>query len=218
VPDGTRDIEIDKGLLMENHFEALNGVDFRKGCYVGQELTARTKHRGLVKKKLYRVRALNGEPLPGPETPITLEGAEAGALRSASGAQGLALLRIEMVEKAANGAGKLEAGPVVLEAEAPGSHYAGTPHIGQWLKNGDRTMRVVTACYPELSREERLEITSEENVLVQMENLRTYPVVLSAAKEGRLHVHAWFFEIRTGCVYRYSPEKEQYEPIRDEGE
>jgi carbonic anhydrase len=94
------------------------------------------------------------------------------------------------------------------------SHYARTPHIGEWLKYGDRTMRVVTASYPELSREERLEITSEENVLVQMENLRTYPVVLKALKEGRLHVHAWFFDIRTGRVYAYSPEKEQYEPIR----
>jgi carbonic anhydrase len=74
-------------------------------------------------------------------------------------------------------------------------------------------MRVVTESYPELSREERLKITAEENVLVQMENLRTYPVVLKAAKEDRLHFHAWFFEIRTGRVYSYSPEKEQYEPI-----
>jgi len=96
------------------------------------------------------------------------------------------------------------------------SHYSDTPHIGEWLKHGERTMRVVTANYPELSREERLEITSEENVLVQMENLRTYPVVQEAAKEGHLHVHAWFFEIRTGRVYDYSPEKEQYEPIRVE--
>jgi carbonic anhydrase len=51
-----------------------------------------------------------------------------------------------------------------------------------------------------------------------MENLRTYPVVLKALKEGLLHVHAWFFDIRTGRVYAYSPEKEQYEPIRPGGE
>jgi carbonic anhydrase len=98
------------------------------------------------------------------------------------------------------------------------AHYADTPHIGEWLKNGHRTMRIVTASYPELTREERLEITSEENVLVQMENLRTYPVVRKAAREGRLHIHAWFFEIRTGRVYSYSPEKEQYEPVGFEGE
>ena len=96
------------------------------------------------------------------------------------------------------------------------AHYAETPHIGQWLKNGDRTMAIVTANYPQLTREERLEITSEENVLVQMENLRTYPVVMKAAQEGRLHVHAWFFEIGTGTVFAYSPEREQFEPIHYE--
>jgi len=68
--------------------------------------------------------------------------------------------------------------------------FAATPHIGQWLRHGDRTMAVVAANYPELSREERYEITAEENVLLQMENLRTYPVVQKAAAKGRLHVHA----------------------------
>jgi carbonic anhydrase len=96
------------------------------------------------------------------------------------------------------------------------STFAGTPHIGEWLRNGERTLEVVAANYPELSTEEQLAVTSEENVLVQMENLRTYPVVQKAAREGRLHVHAWFFEIGTGSVFRYSPEKGQYEPIRYE--
>ncbi|HEX7519538.1 MAG TPA: carbonic anhydrase [Candidatus Deferrimicrobium sp.] len=94
--------------------------------------------------------------------------------------------------------------------------FAATPHIGQWLRHGDRTMAVVAANYPELSREERFEITAEENVLLQMENLRTYPVVLEAAREGRLHVHAWYYVIGTGTIFRYSPEKEQFEPIREE--
>ncbi|MGH6973557.1 MAG: YgfZ/GcvT domain-containing protein, partial [Stellaceae bacterium] len=40
VPDGSRDLEIDKSILLENGFEELNGVDFAKGCYMGQELTA----------------------------------------------------------------------------------------------------------------------------------------------------------------------------------
>jgi carbonic anhydrase len=95
-------------------------------------------------------------------------------------------------------------------------HYAATPHIGPWLRHGDRTMDVVTANYPELSREERYGITAKENVLLQIENLRSYPVVRKAAREGRLHVHAWYFEIGTGRVLRYSPEREQFEPIREE--
>ena len=96
-------------------------------------------------------------------------------------------------------------------------HFAATPHIGPWLRHGDRTMAVVTANYPGLSREERYGITAKENVLLQMENLRTYPVVRKAAREGRLHVHAWYFEIGTGTIFRYSPEKEQFEPIVEEG-
>jgi len=91
--------------------------------------------------------------------------------------------------------------------------FGGTPHIVEWLKNGERTLEVIAANYPKMSKEERLAVTSEENVLVQMENLRTYPVVRKAAREGRLHVHAWFFEIGTGSVFGYSPDKGQYEPI-----
>lgn len=97
-------------------------------------------------------------------------------------------------------------------------HFAATPHIGPWLRHGDRTMAVVKANYPELSPEERYGITAKENVLLQMENLRTYPVVRKAAREGRLHVHAWYFEIGTGTVLRYSPERGQFEPIREEEE
>ena len=69
LPDGSRDIAVDKGFLLENNFDELNGVDFDKGCYVGQELTARTKFRATLRKRLYRV-DVNG-PLPAPGTPIT---------------------------------------------------------------------------------------------------------------------------------------------------
>ena len=55
--------------------------------------------------------------------------------------------------------------------------FAAPPTSAKWLRHGDRTMEVVAANYPELSREDRDEITAEENVLLQMENLRTYPVV-----------------------------------------
>ncbi|MFP5296731.1 MAG: YgfZ/GcvT domain-containing protein, partial [Alphaproteobacteria bacterium] len=58
--------------ILEAGFERLNGVDFRKGCYVGQEVTARMKHRGLAKKRLMRV-ALEGAPPP-PGAPILLDG------------------------------------------------------------------------------------------------------------------------------------------------
>jgi folate-binding protein YgfZ len=99
LPDGSADLEVEKATLVESGFEALNGVDFRKGCYVGQEVTARMKHRGLAKKRLMRV-AVEG-PAPSPGAPVLLDGREAGELRSARGGAGLALLRLEMVEEAA---------------------------------------------------------------------------------------------------------------------
>jgi folate-binding protein YgfZ len=115
VPDGLRDIEIDKGLLLENHFEALNGVDFRKGCYIGQELTARTKYRGLVKKQLYRVQG--AQPLPPAGTPIMANGQEVGQLRSVSGSIGLALLRLDATSQ------DLDVAGIALQAARP--DYAG---------------------------------------------------------------------------------------------
>lgn len=111
VPDGVRDIETDKGLLLENHFEALHGVDFRKGCYIGQELTARTKYRGLLKKQLYKV--TGAAELPASGTPITASGQEVGQLRSVSGSSGLALLRLDATSQ------ELDAAGVALTAIRP---------------------------------------------------------------------------------------------------
>ena len=98
APDGSRDMAVGKATLMECGFDALNGVDFDKGCYVGQELTARTKHRGLVRKRLMRV-ALAG-PLPPAGTPVMAGGKEAGEMRSGLDGAGIALLRLERVSAA----------------------------------------------------------------------------------------------------------------------
>jgi folate-binding protein YgfZ len=98
VPDGSRDLVVEKATLLESGFEELHGVDFGKGCFVGQELTARMKYRGLVRKRLLPV-AFTGAPPP-PGTVIRLGEREAGEMRSGIDGQGLALLRLEQVEKA----------------------------------------------------------------------------------------------------------------------
>jgi len=98
VPDGSRDIEVERGFLLESNFEELHGVDFAKGCYVGQELTARTKYRGVVRKRLMRV-DVEG-PLPAPGTAIMLGEHEAGEMRSGRDGIGLALIRLEHLEQA----------------------------------------------------------------------------------------------------------------------
>jgi folate-binding protein YgfZ len=55
IPDGRRDMVAEKATLIESNLHLLNGVDFEKGCYMGQELTARMYHRGLAKKHFYPV-------------------------------------------------------------------------------------------------------------------------------------------------------------------
>ncbi|HEX5079674.1 MAG TPA: hypothetical protein VFV80_11035 [Geminicoccaceae bacterium] len=99
VPDGSRDLVVDRSTLLESGFEELRGVDFTKGCFVGQELTARMKYRGLVRKRLMPV-AFAG-PAPGAGTPIRLDGKDAGEMRSAHDGRGIALLRLEQVARAA---------------------------------------------------------------------------------------------------------------------
>ncbi len=99
LPDGSRDMVVEKATLLESGFDELNGVEWDKGCYMGQELTARTKYRGLVKKRLMPVTVDGTAPEAG--TPILAGDKEAGEMRSSSDGQGLALMRLEALDKAA---------------------------------------------------------------------------------------------------------------------
>ncbi|MGB8182826.1 MAG: folate-binding protein [Stellaceae bacterium] len=115
VPDGSRDLEIEKSILLENGFEELNGVDFAKGCYMGQELTARTKYRALIRKRLVPV-TVDG-PMPAPGTSVTRNGEDVGELRSGTDGLALAMLKLDAL------AGPLVAGTTKL-----------TPHPPAWMK------------------------------------------------------------------------------------
>ena len=103
VPDGSRDLPVEKALLLESGFDELNGVDWKKGCYMGQELTARTKYRGLVKKRLFPVKVEGVLPAPG--TAIERNGEEVGEIRSGAGNRALAILRLEALEGALTAGG-----------------------------------------------------------------------------------------------------------------
>ncbi len=113
VPDGSRDLPVEKALLLENGFDELNGVDWKKGCYMGQELTARTKYRALIRKRLFPVK-VDG-PLPAPGAAVHQGGEEVGELRSGVGDRALALLKLDAVR---NGT-PLSAGEATLVAEIP---------------------------------------------------------------------------------------------------
>lgn len=118
LPDHA-DLEPEKTLLMEAGFGDLNGVDWDKGCYMGQELTARTRYRGLVKRRLVPV---NGtDMLPAGET-IMSGTREAGEVRTARGRRGLALLRLDKLDE-----------PLTVDG------IAITPDIPHWLNLPQKT-------------------------------------------------------------------------------
>jgi folate-binding protein YgfZ len=114
LPDGPPDLEVDKTLLLEAGFDELGGIDWQKGCYMGQELTARTKYRGLVKRRLIPV-SLSDTGVTG--TPVLAQGQEVGSLRSVAGGLALAMLRLDALNK------PLLAGNALL-----------TPQLPPWLR------------------------------------------------------------------------------------
>ena len=118
VPDAARDLTPEKSILLENGFDELNAIDWQKGCYMGQELTARTRYRGLVRKRLLPVRIEGGAPAPG--TPLMLGDQELGEMRSASadGTLGLAMVRLEAL--AGSAAPTFHAGAARLSPDIPG--------------------------------------------------------------------------------------------------
>ena len=99
VPDGSRDLPVEKAILLESGFDELHGIDWDKGCYMGQELTARTKYRGLVRKRLLPVKVEG--PLPAPGTAVLSDGKDVGEIRSGSGDRAIAMLRLEALGKGA---------------------------------------------------------------------------------------------------------------------
>ena len=91
--------------ILEAGFERLNGVDFRKGCYVGQEITARMKHKTELRKGLTTV-TITGAAEPG--SPITADGKPAGTLHTRSGNRAIAYLRFDRAT------GDMQAGDATL--------------------------------------------------------------------------------------------------------
>ncbi len=98
IPDGMRDMDVEKSILLECNFESLNGIDWDKGCYIGQEVTARTKYRGLVKRQLVPVSVEGGAPAPG--TAIRANDKKVGEIRSIYKEIAIASLRLDALDNA----------------------------------------------------------------------------------------------------------------------
>jgi folate-binding Fe-S cluster repair protein YgfZ len=95
----------------------LNGVDFRKGCFVGQEVVSRMQHRGTARKRVVPVVAESALPASG--TAIEADGASLGSLTSVSGERGLALLRLDRAADAVAKGETLTCGDVPIRLVQP---------------------------------------------------------------------------------------------------
>ena len=99
VPDGSRDMAVERYFWLETGAEKLNGVSFTKGCFVGQELTARMKHRMSLKKQLVAMKAdgptTENSQLQAGDSIITESGKTAGEIRTVAGSYLMAFVRLE---------------------------------------------------------------------------------------------------------------------------
>ncbi|MDP0925556.1 folate-binding protein [Paracoccus onubensis] len=92
IPESLIELIPNETFILEAGFERLHGVDFRKGCYVGQEVTARMKHKTELRKGLTTLRVEGSAPVG---TPITREGRAVGTLFTQSGGRGIAHVRFD---------------------------------------------------------------------------------------------------------------------------
>lgn len=91
---------------------------------------------------------------------------------------------------------------------------ADLPAVRSWLSYADSTQRIMRENYEHITDENaRLTATVEENVLVQLEHLRTHPTVAAALGRKEINLHGWVYKFETGQVFAYSPDREQYVPI-----
>ncbi|QDV81100.1 carbonic anhydrase [Planctomycetes bacterium TBK1r] len=90
------------------------------------------------------------------------------------------------------------------------------PAVKAYLEHAEATRRIVQENYGHLTDpEKRLTLTVEENVLVQLESLRTHPSVAAAIGRGQLKLHGWVYKFETGEVFAFNPDEAQFLPLQD---
>ena len=89
------------------------------------------------------------------------------------------------------------------------------PAVRDWLRHAEATERIIKENYEHLQDEALLTATAEENVLVQVEHLRTLPAVAARLARGDVKLHAWMYKIQTGEMFEYDVERRQYVSFDD---
>lgn len=88
------------------------------------------------------------------------------------------------------------------------------PAVREYLKHAESTRRIIEENYAYVTDpNERLTLTVEENVLVQLESLKTHPSVAAAVGRGDVKLHGWVYKFETGEVFTYSPGEHKFVPL-----
>ncbi len=101
-----------------------------------------------------------------------------------------------------------------MQAVADPTCTANMPRVRVWLDQAQASAEIVCTCYKHLTGEARAKVLTQENVLVQLEHLRTHPAVATAMAAGELKLHAWMYKMETGEVFSFDPTSEQFLPLR----
>lgn len=117
VPKGGTDFAYGDVFVHDINLDLMNGVDFKKGCYVGQEVVARVQFRKSARKRIVKIRFDGLAPAPG--TQITAGETNIGQVGSTAGVEGLAMVRLDRLEEARAAGVALKAGDVAIDVTLP---------------------------------------------------------------------------------------------------
>jgi len=84
------------------------------------------------------------------------------------------------------------------------------PLVYEWLLHAEETRRVIAPKCTTCSHEELVDLAVAENVLTQLANLRSYPIVQQKLREGKINLYGWIYDIETGNVLIYNPDRGQF--------
>jgi carbonic anhydrase len=87
------------------------------------------------------------------------------------------------------------------------------PALRKWLSLAEQTRQIILKNYADLDEEAFISTLTQENVLVQIENIKTHPAVADSLAKGELRLHAWVYKVETGEVFAFNAQHEQFLPI-----
>ncbi len=125
IPEGGIDFAFGDAFPHDTDMDQLAGVDFGKGCYIGQEVVSRMEHRGTARRRFVIARATGALPPAGSE--VSAGGKPLGTLGSAAGDTALALLRLDRAKEAIDAGTPIRAGDATLSVSLPGWATFGWP-------------------------------------------------------------------------------------------